>query len=73
MGRKYKHHKYYSVIYFDRRYERWYVQDWLTLREAREYVRSLDIVKEEIVHVEIVKRVWAFNYYDGRVLLEKEI
>ena len=71
MARKYKYHKYYSVIFFDRRHEQWYIKHWLTLREAREYVRTLDIVKDEITHVEIVKRMLAIDYYDGRIPLEE--
>ena len=71
MARKYKYHKYYSVIFFDIRYERWYIKHWLTLREARQYVMTLDIVKDEITHVEIVKRILAIDCYDGRIPLEE--
>jgi hypothetical protein len=39
VARKYKFHKTYAVIWYDR-------------------------------SVEIVKRLWAFNYYDGRIPLE---
>lgn len=70
MARKYKFHKTYAVIWYDNRDLRWHYQDFLTKKEARIFAASFEVVMGEVVHVEIVKRLWAFNYYDGRVPLE---
>lgn len=70
MARRYKFHKTYAVIWYDRSVERYYYKVVMTKREAKEYAASLERVIGKITHIEIVKRLWAFNYYDGRIPLE---
>lgn len=70
MARKYKFHKTYAVIWYNRVAGRYYYKSMMTKREAKEYAASLERVIGEVTHVEIVKRLWAYNYYDGRIPLE---
>ena len=70
MARKYKFHKTYAVVYYDKSELRYHYQVFLTKREAKECVENLEMLIGKIIHVEIVKRLWAFNYYDGRIPLE---
>lgn len=70
MVRKYKFHKTYAVIYYDRSFERYFYIVFLTKRGAKEYVEMLGRSETDITRIEIVKRVWAYDHQDGRVPLE---
>lgn len=71
MARKYKFHKTYAVIWYNRSARRYFYKVTITKREAREYAQYLmRYVDSEVTHIEIVKRLWAYNYHDGRIPLE---
>ena len=70
MARKYKFHKTYAVMWFDRRDTRWHYKYFLTKKEAKALALPIEIIKEEIVCVEIVKRLLGYDYYEGRIPLE---
>lgn len=71
MRRKYRYRKYYSVVYYEKDAARYYVEDYLTKKEARARVRYLfDHGRREYTRIDIVKRVWSWEKYSGLVDLE---
>ena len=71
MKRKYRYRKYYAVVYYDRTAARYYVDEYLTKKEARARVRYLfDHDKSEYSCIDIVKRVWSWRRHGGLVDLE---
>ena len=68
--RKYKFHRWYSVMYYDRGFGRIRIKDGLTLKEARVFIGEIG-VDPEVTHIEIVRRVWAYNNHDGVIDLAK--
>lgn len=70
MKRKYRFRKYYAVVYYDRHAERYYVDEYLTKREARARVHHLFNDRHEYSSIDIVKRVWSWRRHGGLVDLE---
>lgn len=72
MKRKYRFRKYYAVVYYDRFAARYYVDEYLTKKEARDRVRYL-FYQDNVEYscVDIVKRVWSWRRISGLVDLEE--
>lgn len=68
--RKYKFHRWYSVIYYDRARQRFYVKERLTLKEARGFIGDIG-VDPDITHIDIVRRIWSYNIHDGVIDIAK--
>ncbi len=69
MARKYKIHKYYAVIWHNRISRKWFRDEMLTKREARnvaDYVMSYP----DNDYVEVVKRIIARDREEGEIDLE---
>ena len=70
MARKYKFHKWYGVLWYDRAYRRWYYRPFITKKEAKAQFAYLLNNNVDATNVELVRRVSAWNYYDGRLDVE---
>ena len=68
--RKYRFHRWYSVVYYDRGYQKFYVKDCLTLKEARVFIGEIG-VNPDVTQIDIVKRIWSYNSYEGWIDLAK--
>lgn len=70
MRRKYRFRKYYAVVYHDGGAKRVYVEDGLTLKQARAFTQYLYNNRRDYLCIDIVKRVWSWRKNRGLVDLE---
>ena len=70
MARHYKFHRYYGVLWYDRARQRWYYRDFITKKEAKAQFKDILNNNIEATHVELIRKISAWNYHDGRVKVE---
>ena len=69
MVRKYKFHRYYAVVWYNRETLRWYYSGHLTKKEADAKFKNV-LISESVMHAEIVSQVVGWDYCSGRIEFE---
>lgn len=70
MARHYKFHKYYGVLWYDIAYRRWLYRSFITKKEAKAQFEYLIKNSNDSIHVELIRRISAWNYDEGRLEVE---
>lgn len=70
MARKYKFHRWYSVLWYNRDHQRYYYESFMTKKEAKAKFKDLLNNHVEATHIELIRKISAWNYYDGRLNVE---
>ena len=70
MARQYKFHRWYGVLWYDRARQRFCYRDFITKKEAKAQFKELLNNNIDAIHVELIRKITAWNYHDGRLDVE---